>query len=195
MPGVLVAYATKHGSTREVAEAVSKTLRAEGVQVDLRPARGVRGPAGDRDLVVLGAPVYSRRWHHDAHRFLKRHRKELLTVPVAVFGMGPRNPGQEAWQRSRRQLDRALAKRDWLRPTAVAVSGGADPPTRQGKRPRDLRDWDAGRARATGIGHDQAQPPPGAAAAAEVRDGRAAGGSNGTLLHPTPMVQRGPRRR
>jgi hypothetical protein len=48
MPGVLVACATKHGSTREVAEAVSKTLRAEGVQVDLRPARGVRGPIGDR---------------------------------------------------------------------------------------------------------------------------------------------------
>jgi len=166
MPGVLVAYATKHGSTREVAEAVSKTLRAEGVQVDLRPARGVRGPIGDRDLVVLGAPVYSGRWHRDAHRFLKRHRKELLTVPVAVFGMGPRNPGQEAWQRSRRQLDRALAKRDWLRPAAVAVFGGADP--RRGTVSSDatLRDWDAVRAWATGIGHDKAQPPPGAGAAA-----------------------------
>jgi Flavodoxin domain len=80
---------------------------------------------------VLGAPVYSGRWHRDAHRFPKRHRKELLTVPVAVFGMGPRNPGQEAWQRSRRQLDRALAKRDWLKPAAVAVSGGVDP--RRGK--------------------------------------------------------------
>jgi menaquinone-dependent protoporphyrinogen oxidase len=166
MPGVLVAYATKHGSTREVAEAVSKILRAEGVQVDLRPARGVRGPIGDRDLVVLGAPIYSGRWHRDAHRFLKRHRKELLTVPVAVFGMGPRNPGQEAWQRSRRQLDRALAKRDWLRPAAVAVFGGADPPTRHGKRRRDLRDWDAVRAWATSIGHDRVQAPPGAGAAA-----------------------------
>ena len=166
MPGVLVAYATKHGSTREVAGAVSKTLRAEDVQVDLRPARGVRGPIGDRDLVVLGAPIYSGQWHRDAHRFLKRYRKELLTVPVAVFGMGPRNPGQEAWQRSRRQLDRALARRDWLRPAAVAVFGGVDPPTRQGKRRRDLRDWDAVRAWATGIGHDQAQPPPGAGAAA-----------------------------
>ena len=115
---------------------------------------------------MLGAPVYSGRWHRDARRFLKRHRKELLTVPVAVFGMGPRNPGQEGWQRSRRQLDRALAKRDWLRPAAVAVFGGADPPTRHGKQRRDLRDWDAVRAWATGIGHDQAQPPPGAGAAA-----------------------------
>jgi menaquinone-dependent protoporphyrinogen oxidase len=165
MPGVLVAYATKHGSTREVAGAVSKTLRAEDVQVDLRPARGVRGPIGDRDLVVLGAPIYSGQWHRDAHRFLKRYRKELLTVPVAVFGMGPRNPGQEAWQRSRRQLGRALAKHDWLRPAAASRAvRGADPPTRHGKRPRDLRDWDAVRAWATGIGHDQAQAPAGAAA-------------------------------
>jgi menaquinone-dependent protoporphyrinogen oxidase len=97
MLGVLVAYATKHGSTREVAEAVSKILRAEGVQAGLPPAHGARGPIGDRDLVVLGAPIYSGRWHRDAHRFLKRHRKELLTVPVAVFGMGPRNPRQEAY--------------------------------------------------------------------------------------------------
>jgi menaquinone-dependent protoporphyrinogen oxidase len=114
---------------------------------------------------VLGTPIYSGRWHRDARRFLKRYRKELLTVPVAVFGMGPRNPGHEAWQRSRRQLDLALARRDWLRPAAVAVSGSADPPMRDGKRRRDLRDWDAVRAWATGIGHDQAQPPPGAGAA------------------------------
>ena len=122
-------YTAKHGSTREVAGPVSKILRAQGVRVDLRPACGVRGPIGDRDLVVPGAPIYSRRWHRDARRFLKRHRKELLTVPVAV-------------------------------------SGGADPPARQGRRRRDLRDWDAVRAWAAGIGHDQAQPPPGAGAAA-----------------------------
>jgi menaquinone-dependent protoporphyrinogen oxidase len=57
MPIVLVAYATKHGSTREVAEAVSGALRAEGVQVGFRPARDVRGPISDRDLVVLGVCV------------------------------------------------------------------------------------------------------------------------------------------
>lgn len=165
MPGVLVAYATKHGSTREVAEAVSQTLRAQGVQVDLRPARDVRGPMGDRDMVVLGAPIYSGRWHRDVHRFLKRHRKELLTVPIAVFGMGPRDPGEEAWQRTRGQLGLALAKRDWLRPAAVAVFGGVDPPMREGKPRRDLRDWDAIRAWAASIGHDQAQAPPNTGAA------------------------------
>jgi menaquinone-dependent protoporphyrinogen oxidase len=147
---VLVVYATKHGSTREVAEAISVTLRERGAEVELRPARDVREPIGGRDLIVLGAALYSGRWHNDAHRFLKRHRKEL-SVPVAVFGMGPRDPSEEAWQRSRAQLDRALAKHDWLRPVAVAVFGGVDPPKREGGPRRDLRDWDAVRAWASQV--------------------------------------------
>jgi menaquinone-dependent protoporphyrinogen oxidase len=143
---VLVAYATRHGSSREVAEEISAILQERGVEVEFRRARDVRDPIGDPDLVVLGAPLYSGRWHRDAHRFLKRHRKELSAVPVAVFGMGPREPEEQAWQRSRGQLDRALAKRDWLKPTAVVVFGGVDPPKRRGGSQRDLRDWDAIRA-------------------------------------------------
>ncbi len=190
MPGVLVAYATKHGSTREVAEAVSKTLRAEGVQAGLRPARGVRGPIGDRDLVVLGAPVCSGRWHGDAHRFLKRHRKELLTVPAAVFGMGPRNPGQEAWQRSRRQLDRALAKRDWLRPLS-RCSGARTP-----RRGTVSSDATCGTGTRSGPGrpasvttrpsHPRAQARP------QVRDGRAAGAATGPCCIPRRWSSLGP---
>ena len=64
-------------------------------------------------------------------------------MPVAIFGMGPRSPEQEAWQRSRSQLDRALAKRSWLSPAAKAVFGGADPPNRRQTPRRDLRDWAA----------------------------------------------------
>ena len=41
-------------------------------------------------------------------------------MPVAVFAMGPRTDTEDAWQHSRAQLDRALAKRDWLNPVAVS---------------------------------------------------------------------------
>jgi menaquinone-dependent protoporphyrinogen oxidase len=138
---VLMAYATKHGSTRQVAEAVTAALREGGAQVTVLPARAVSESVAGYDLVVLGAPLYSGRWHRDAHRFLKRHRRELAAVPVAVFGMGPRNDTEEAWQHSRAQLDRALAKRDWLNPTAIAVFGGVDPPGRSKRPQRDLRNW------------------------------------------------------
>jgi menaquinone-dependent protoporphyrinogen oxidase len=80
-------------------------------------------------------------WHRDAHRFLQRHHAELASVPVAVFGMGPRRDGEEAWQRSRAQLDHALAKQAWLVPVAVTVFARVDPARRNRVQRRDLRDW------------------------------------------------------
>ena len=143
MSDILVAFATKAGSTEEVAAAIAGALRKAGNLVDLRRARDVHESASRWRCIVLGAPVYSGRWHRDAHRFLKRHRDELERVPVAIFGMGPRSPEEEAWQRSRNQLDRALAKRSWLTPVAEVVFGGADPPKRRQTTRRDLRDWAA----------------------------------------------------
>lgn len=137
---VLIAYATKHGSTAQVAEKIAETARQCGAEVVLSRARAARAPVSGLDLVVLGAPLYSGRWHHDAHRFLRRHRRELATVAVAVFAMGPRTDSVDAWHRSYAQLGNALARHRWLRPAAVVVFGGVDPP---GHRPphRDLRDW------------------------------------------------------
>ena len=149
MTNVLLAFATKNGSTEQVAGAITAVLREAGARVTALPARAVRESVAGYDLIVLGAPLYSGRWHRDAHRFLKRHRRELADVPVAVFGMGPRNDTEEAWQRSRAQLDRALDRHGWLTPVMVTVFGGVDPPAR-GKRPqRDLRDWGDIRAWAT----------------------------------------------
>ena len=39
---ILVAYATKHGSTKEVAEAITTRLREHGLEVDIRPAGGAQ---------------------------------------------------------------------------------------------------------------------------------------------------------
>lgn len=107
-------------------------------------------PAKHGDREPTKTTRASGRWHHDAHRFLKRHRRELATLPVAVFGMGPRTDTEEAWQRSRAQLGRALAKHGWLTPVAVTVFGGADPPGHGKRPPRDLRDWQAIHTWATG---------------------------------------------
>jgi len=161
MTGVLVVYATKNGSTRDVAEAIAVALGSDNVNVAASPAREIKGPVGDRDLVVVGGALYSGRWHHDAHRFLKRHRRELDKMPVAVFGMGPRTEDEEAWRRSRAQLDRALARHTRLNPLAVTVFGGVDPPKRSDRPRRDIRDWDAIRAWSQNLEHLlPAEPPP-----------------------------------
>lgn len=139
---VLVVYATKHGSTRQVAGAINATAAECAGQATLFPASAVRGSIADRDLVILGAPLYSGRWHRDARRFLRRHRRELATLPIAVFAVGPRTDTEEAWHRSYAQLHRALGRFPLLRPVAVTVFGGADPLDHHHPR-RDLRDWTA----------------------------------------------------
>jgi menaquinone-dependent protoporphyrinogen oxidase len=153
---VLVGYATRFGSTKEVAKAVAETLREAGMAEDLQPAREVRSLEG-YGAVVLGAPLYMFRWHKDARRFLSRHRKELAERPVAIFALGPvKDPhDEEEWRNSRAQLDKELANYSWLAPEAIEVFGGRyDPdqfrfPIKQlaGMEPAsDIRDWTAIRA-------------------------------------------------
>jgi menaquinone-dependent protoporphyrinogen oxidase len=153
---VLVAYATRYGSTQEVAEAVAAALRESGLAVDLQPMRQVRSLEA-YGAVVLGAPLIMYRWHKDALRFLSRHRRALTERPVVVFALGPvHDPhDEEEWQNSRAQFDKALARFPWLKPVAQEVFGGKFDPEKlafpinllAGKEPAsDLRDWDAIRA-------------------------------------------------
>ena len=160
MPSVLVAYATKYGSTQEIAEAVAETVREHGLDVDVRSARDVKAVDG-YSAVVLGAPLYYFRWHKDARKFLDRHRKALSGLPVAVFAVGPMEDKPEQFEDSRARLDKALAKREWLAPVAVTVFGGRfDPailrfpdnnPGMKNIPASDIRDWDAIRAWAAGL--------------------------------------------
>jgi menaquinone-dependent protoporphyrinogen oxidase len=153
---VLVGYATRYGSTQEVAEAVAATLRECGLEVDIQPMRKVRTLAG-YSAVVLGAPLYMFRWHKDALRFLSRHREALAERPVAVFALGPTHDpyDEKEWQDSRAQLDKDLAKFPWFKPVAIELFGGKFDPALlrfplnklAGKEPAsDLRDWTAIRA-------------------------------------------------
>jgi menaquinone-dependent protoporphyrinogen oxidase len=153
---VLVGFATQYGSTREVAETVATTLRESGVEVDLRPLREVRA-VGDYGAVVVGAPLMMYRWHKDATRFLSRHRRALLKLPVFVFALGPvHEPHDEnEWQDSQAQLDKELGKSTWLKPAAIQLFGGKFDPALlrfplnklAGSEPAsDAREWQAIRA-------------------------------------------------
>jgi menaquinone-dependent protoporphyrinogen oxidase len=142
---VLIAYASKHGSTREVAEAIAETLREHGLDVEERPASEVKALDG-YGTVVLGAAIYIGHLHQDARRFLTRHRQALTRLPFAVFAMGPRTLADEDVAESRGQLDRDLAKRPELEPFSVAVFGGVVDPAKLrfplNRMPAsDARDW------------------------------------------------------
>src|SRR6266487_3621575 len=158
---VLVAYATRYGSTQEVAEAVASTLRESGLEVDFQPMRDVRTLDQYR-AVVLGAPLYMFHWHKDALNFLARHRAALTARPVAIFALGPFHAEEKEYQEVRRQLDKELAKFPWLTPEAIAIFGGKfDPekltfphnlvPALKNMPASDIRDWTAIRAWASDL--------------------------------------------
>jgi menaquinone-dependent protoporphyrinogen oxidase len=142
---VLVAYASKHGSTREVAEAICGALQAARCRAHLRPASEIRDLDG-YGAVVLGGSIYMGRWHRSAHAFLRRHRRALAETPLAVFALGPTPRGPVDFDSARAQLDGALAKHD-VEPVLVEVFGGRIDPERfvfpLSKMPaEDARDWE-----------------------------------------------------
>jgi menaquinone-dependent protoporphyrinogen oxidase len=152
---ILVAYGTKHGSTREVACAVSETLAEHGLDVDTLPAERVADVAR-YDGVVVGGALYTGRWHPDAVRFLERHRTALAAMPVAVFGMGPRTMDEHDADESRGQLLKALTRVPDIEPVEVAVFGGViDPRSLRFPFNRlpasDARNWSQIRAWATEV--------------------------------------------
>jgi menaquinone-dependent protoporphyrinogen oxidase len=144
---ILVAYATKHESTHEVADAIAARMRTRGAIVDVRHAAEV-GMLDPYEAVVLGGSLYAGRWHRDARRFLARHRGELRRLPLAVFAMGPLELEPADIEASRRQLDRALAKEADLEPVSVRIFGGVIDPAKlrfpfTHMDAADARDWDA----------------------------------------------------
>ncbi len=128
---VLVAHASKYGSTQEVAEAIASTLRDRGFEVDVRPVRKIRQLDGYRAL-VLGTAIYYGAWRKDAHGFLERNREELEGRPVALFAMGPigDSPSEKDRAESQVALQKDLAKHPWLTPVAFEMFGGKFDPTR-----------------------------------------------------------------
>src|SRR5437763_12175492 len=106
-PSILVAHASKRGSTEEVAAFVGTRLRECGLVADVRRAAEVEDLAF-YDGVVLGGSLYLGRWHDDARAFLSRFGTALADRPLAVFALGPKSASPDDLAGSRAQLDRAL---------------------------------------------------------------------------------------
>ena len=87
MSGVLVAYASRHGSTREIAEDISKVLYERGVEVVTRAAEEVNdlSPYG---AVILGSAVYKGDWLLEGTDFLRRFADPLERLPLWLFSSG-----------------------------------------------------------------------------------------------------------
>lgn len=84
---VLVAYASQHGSTREIAEDIAKVLYERGTEVVTRTAAEVSNLTPYR-AVILGSAIYEGDWLPEATDFMRRFADELGQLPVWFFSSG-----------------------------------------------------------------------------------------------------------
>jgi menaquinone-dependent protoporphyrinogen oxidase len=81
---ILVTYASRTGSTAEVAEAIGKTLTEGGVHVDVVPMDDVKDLSAYR-AVVAGSAVRGSKWLPEAVQFIQTHRLALAQKRCAIF--------------------------------------------------------------------------------------------------------------
>jgi len=84
---ILVAYATRYGSTAEVAEAIADELQKAGVAVDVLPVSEVQDLSPYR-AVIIGSPIYMGKWLPEAQVFIEQNQQGLRSIPVAYFTVG-----------------------------------------------------------------------------------------------------------
>jgi menaquinone-dependent protoporphyrinogen oxidase len=84
---ILVVYASKFGSTREVADKVAGMLRENGSAVDVRRANAVKD-IGGYTSVIMGTAIRMGKPITEAVAFAKRFHGELQRKPVAFFSVG-----------------------------------------------------------------------------------------------------------
>ena len=85
---VLVASASKHGSTSEIARTIAASLTFRGIDVDLALVNQVAS-IDAYDAIVLGSAIYMGHWLEPAKRFVAAHAGELSSRPVWLFSSGP----------------------------------------------------------------------------------------------------------
>jgi menaquinone-dependent protoporphyrinogen oxidase len=154
---LLVAYATRYGSTAEVAEAVGTRLRERGFEVDVKAAKQA-GSLEGYDVVVFGTPFYLGAMLKEGRAWLESHRAALETRPNAIFAFGPTSAADDLAETAK-QLDKVLGELSWLEPVAARMFVGAYDPARlrfadrlltklpasplHGLGAHDDRDWEA----------------------------------------------------
>ena len=163
MTKVLVAFASKHDSTAEIAHAIGTALRqSDGLQVDVRSVETVVDIT-PYEAVILGSAVYAGQWQTSAADFLKEHERELAQCPVWLFSSGPTGDGDpkatlKGWQFP--AVLKPVAER--IKPRNIAVFHGKLDPRKLNFLERvvvkgvkapigDFRDWNMIQEWAIGI--------------------------------------------
>lgn len=162
---ILIAYATRTGSTQGVAEAIARVFCDVGDRVDVLDAEDITH-VGEYDGVIIGSAIRIRRWLSEARELITENEDVLARMPVAYFAVGltlvhkRAGGGEVAEAESYAHLPEKSAPS--IHPVSTASFAGALYPDRLSLGERaitaafgvpagDYRDFDAIRAWATEV--------------------------------------------
>jgi menaquinone-dependent protoporphyrinogen oxidase len=152
---ILVAYATRAGSTREVAKAVGEALSLRGFTVDLRPVKE-RPLLNEYQAIVLGSAIRMSSQLPEMVAYIKTNQPALRALPVALFSLYMLNRTDDE-AGSTERLAYTAPIREMISPASEAFFAGkvdyaaltfidriiARAVAKQtGLVPGDFRDWD-----------------------------------------------------
>jgi menaquinone-dependent protoporphyrinogen oxidase len=152
---ILVTYATRAGSTAEVAAAIGEEIAASDAAVDVKPLKNVTDISAYR-AVIIGSCIRYSQWMPEAVKFVEQHQSALNQIPTAFFAMHLMNMGDDEASRKAR-LSYLDGARKFVKPKAEAFFAGNGDMSRVSflermigkavKSPEgDLRDWSSIRA-------------------------------------------------
>jgi menaquinone-dependent protoporphyrinogen oxidase len=81
---ILVTYASRTGTTAEVAEAICRSLTESGAEEDVLPMQAVKdlSPYG---AIVAGSAIRAARWLPEAVQFIRTHQSTLRHTSFAMY--------------------------------------------------------------------------------------------------------------
>ena len=81
---ILIAYASKFGTTGEVAEAIGEVLCQAGNTVETKWVKNVKD-LNNYEAVIIGSAIRYDKWMSEAKEFVKANQKILQQLSVAYF--------------------------------------------------------------------------------------------------------------
>ncbi|MDI6719560.1 MAG: flavodoxin domain-containing protein [Methanomicrobiales archaeon] len=142
----IVVYASRYGSTKEIAEFIAGKLRGQGVEAEAFSADAAPNP-GNYDAVVIGSAVYMEHWMGEATEYVRRNRTALSGRPVWLFSSGPLELGTDTSIEDPKLEPKEIAGfRETIHPRGHRVFFGALDPGKLGFMHRSLRKLPAARA-------------------------------------------------
>jgi menaquinone-dependent protoporphyrinogen oxidase len=126
MMRALIAYGTRYGSTKEIAERIGHKLEKKGIEVKINEAGDIsKEDVGSYDLIVIGSAIIAGTWIRSTEKFILLNEHTLAGKRTAVFVccMDATDPSRIT-EAQVNYIDKVLSRCPALKPISTALFPG-----------------------------------------------------------------------